>query len=305
MAKIVYVCGEGRSGSTLLGSVLSGVEGCMSIGEVQYLWNLDNPAGQRCGCLRSFHECPIWQRVFAELDLTDEVRRQEGLRQRAEEMRLRRLPRRHWEWARYRRRPEHAARLAAVYSAFSAATESDVIVDVTKFPSDALAALLAPGHETFILHLVRDPRATAFSRQRSKTHGTWEGARAMRKVTILRNAWRWVTFNMLTELFVRSVAKSQHYRRLRYEDFARAPVQSTQALLEWIGVGDRAHPVAEDGSFEQPRSHSLMGNPDRFKTGRVAIRLDEQWRHATRRRENALTTLLTLPLLRRYGYSLF
>ena len=305
MAKIVFVCGEARSGSTLLGSVLSGVEGCMSMGEVQFLWKADNPTGQRCGCLRSFHECPVWQRVFAELDLTDEVRRQEGFRRWAEEVRLRQIPRRYWEWVRYGRRPEHAARLAAVYSAFSAATESDVIVDITKYPSDALAALLAPGHETFILHLVRDPRATAFSRQRSKIHGTWEGARAMRQVTTLRNAWRWVAFNLLAEIFVGRVAKSQHYRRLRYEDYARAPGPSTQALLEWIGVGDRANPVADDGSFEQPRSHTLMGNPDRFKTGRVAIRLDEQWRHATRRRQKALTTLLTFLLLRRYGYRLF
>jgi hypothetical protein len=50
-------------------------------------------------------------------------------------------------------------------------------------------------------------------------------------------------------------------------------------------------------------THSVKGNPNRFRTGIVDLRLDDEWRHAMRPSERRLVTTLTLPLLRRYGYA--
>jgi hypothetical protein len=47
-----------------------------------------------------------------------------------------------------------------------------------------------------------------------------------------------------------------------------------------------------------------MGNPSRFVTGPVEIRSDDEWESNLKRRDSAVVTALTLPLLRFYGYPL-
>jgi hypothetical protein len=50
-------------------------------------------------------------------------------------------------------------------------------------------------------------------------------------------------------------------------------------------------------------THSVKGNPDRFRTGPIEIRLDDEWRRAMRPRDRRVVTALTWPLLLRYGYA--
>jgi hypothetical protein len=46
----------------------------------------------------------------------------------------------------------------------------------------------------------------------------------------------------------------------------------------------------------------VSGNPMRFKTGRLDLRLDDAWRREMPHRQAALVTGLTWPLQRWYGY---
>ena len=50
--------------------------------------------------------------------------------------------------------------------------------------------------------------------------------------------------------------------------------------------------------------HALAGNPSRFKDGPIEIRRDDRWKTDQPRGQRAIVSLLTWPLLRRYGYSL-
>jgi hypothetical protein len=45
-----------------------------------------------------------------------------------------------------------------------------------------------------------------------------------------------------------------------------------------------------------------MGNPMRMDNGPVKLRLDDQWRSSMGPRHRRLVTVMTKPLLRRYGY---
>ena len=48
--------------------------------------------------------------------------------------------------------------------------------------------------------------------------------------------------------------------------------------------------------------HALAGNPMRFRSGRVPLQVDEEWRGQLRRRHRLLTSVSTWPLLLAYGY---
>jgi hypothetical protein len=48
--------------------------------------------------------------------------------------------------------------------------------------------------------------------------------------------------------------------------------------------------------------YGVSGNPNRFQSGPVRLRPDDEWISRMRPRDKTLVTLLTLPLLARYGY---
>jgi hypothetical protein len=51
-------------------------------------------------------------------------------------------------------------------------------------------------------------------------------------------------------------------------------------------------------------THSVSGNPVRFAHGPVSLRIDDAWKRELAANARKITTILTLPLLTRYGYSI-
>jgi len=91
---------------------------------------------------------------------------------------------------------------------------------------------------------------------------------------------------------------------LRYEDFVAAPRAALGRLAGFAGLdlAEDALDVVSDDGVELGSSHTVSGNPVRFSTGRLRLRRDDAWRDRLPRRRRLLVTLLTLPLLARYGY---
>jgi hypothetical protein len=50
------------------------------------------------------------------------------------------------------------------------------------------------------------------------------------------------------------------------------------------------------------QNHTVAGNPNRFKQGPIEISLDSEWRQKMPRLNYATLTVLTAPMLLRYGY---
>jgi hypothetical protein len=63
-----------------------------------------------------------------------------------------------------------------------------------------------------------------------------------------------------------------------------------------------AAPFVADDTVVLDVNHTLLGNPDRFRTGAVTIAPDEEWRSQMPRRRQQGVRIATLPLMRRYGY---
>ena len=295
---VLHVTGWCRSGSTLLGNVLNEIDGVVHVGELHYLWRngvLRAGSNSSCGCRRELVDCPLWSSVLAA-----EVGERGSLRALAPDI-VR------WQDARFRTRHTrrllrsrgddeathgYLAAMAATYRAIQAATGARLIVDSSKFAAEAAALRHLEGVRPLALHMVRDPRAVAWSWHREKAYIGRRGA--------LDSTWYWIGFNLAAEAVGRALPGASLL--LRYEDFTADPEGSVRRLLELAGEPADRSPV-RGRQVTLGGNHTVTGNPDRFLSGPVEVRAgDGAWRSRLPRRAALAATALALPWLRRYGY---
>jgi hypothetical protein len=285
MTTVLYLAGSGRSGSTLVTTILGQLDGFFAAGELRYLWQRGLVEGRPCGCGAPLADCPVWSPVLAGLPPADPAAVAAGLRAR---LRMRnRL-----------RVPAHAddQAIAAVYAALAAHTGDAVIVDSSKLPPYGVLLSGLPGIDLRVLHVVRDPRAAAFSWRRRRSLDGDE--RLMTRHPVWKSAVLWSVWNAAT---IRLWRRGR-YLRVRYEDFVADPAGTVARIAAFAGSAPPALPFAPDGTVRLAPTHSVAGNPVRHRTGGIAVTADDEWRTAMSRRAYAVVTALTLPLLLRLGY---
>ncbi|MBA2564014.1 MAG: sulfotransferase [Gemmatimonadetes bacterium] len=304
---VVYIAGSGRSGSTLVDTVLGQAPGWFSGGELRYVWERGLLENRLCGCGRRFLDCPTWQAILAEafgsLDRID-AREMVDLQRRG--TRGRDIPRM------IRARAEgpgsqppadpYLRNLGRLYRAIASVTGSRVIVDSSKLPGYARRLQAVPGLRVRVLHLVRDPRAAAYSWSRKKAQPDRVTPGFMNRKGAMKSAVLWNAWNATAEALWRDSPDS--YLRVRYEDLVAAPRAVLDGVVRWAGGADTAIPFLSERTVQLGPNHTVSGNPDRLRTGDVEIRNDQQWLSSMRPRDRALVTALTLPLLVRYGFPL-
>jgi Sulfotransferase family len=298
--KVLYILGRGRSGSTIFANVLGALDGYFSAGEVRYLWDPVVTASG-CGCGRPVEGCPVWSRVLAATEGVDRERLAALHAEHIKESRLRSL------LAESMTGPgeltEYAGGVARIYEAIAEVTGASVIIDSSKRPAYAASLLLAPGIDVYIVHFVRDPRASAYS-WRSRNYRAGAGAgRAIARRGAVDATLRWSLLNRGAEAVLRA-AGAGWGRRVRYEDFVAAPQAVTEETASWLGqVPDRS-PFLDEATVEAGTNHTVEGNPSRFETGTLSIREEARWRGEQTFLDRWASTLVALPYLRRYGYPL-
>jgi hypothetical protein len=295
--KVLFIMGHGASGSTLLGNVLGELEGFFHPGELRTLWDEGLRGLQRCGCGLSVAECSVWSGVvdagfgdrFDHPAQVAEVGRwhRQAIRVRHTVRLLRQRPGRRSGW---KPLDEYIRVAARLYEAVAQVTGSRVVVDTSKRAGDAALIRLLPGIDPYLLHLVRDPRAVAYSWHRRNSRNR-----------PLRTARDWVAFNVLDEA-VRLRFGRDRSLRVRYEDFVREPKRTITRIVSLLGEGPADLSFVEDGKVRLEPNHTMSGYWGRFTTGVVEVREDEEWRSQLPEADRAAITALSLPLLVRYGY---
>lgn len=301
--KVLYVVGMGRSGSTILANSLGEVDGFFSTGEMIYMWRNNLVENRLCGCGAPFRECEVWSRVLDRaFGGADNVDPHEMIRELSAGARTRHLPL--MLNAAGRRRLADRMRpllnnTGALYRALRDETGSRVIVDSSKEPAYGCALGMAPGIDLRVLHLVRDPRATAYSWAKKTPQPDSPDREFMVQFSPTKNSWMWDAWNGAAEALW--AGDPSRYLRLRYEDFVADPRTSFERILEMLGE-DAEPPLVGDNEVKLGVSHTVSGNPNRFQTGSVALKPDTEWLHRMDPRDRGLVTALTYPMLRRYGY---
>lgn len=307
--KVLYIAGDGRSGSTLLDVVLGQAPGYISTGELKMIWPEGFIENLLCGCGRPFRSCGFWERIVREAyggwqGVDPAAVRHDWLA--FNRMRHFLLT---WIWTTGLIKYHHEqysgllSTLAKLYAAIQQVTQSRVIIDSSKSPTAAMALAQVPGLEVYVVHLVRDSRAVAYSMQRKKRRPEVANGEAyLRQFGPVRAAGIWLASNFLANSLRWPSTLGGRYRRVRYEDFVRSPQATLRAIGEFVG-----EPV-DTGFFESEfvvplgENHTVAGNPARFKRGPVEIRADDEWRVKMPRGQQWLITALTAPWLWKYGY---
>jgi hypothetical protein len=293
---VLYIAGLSHSGSTILARTVGVPDEYFVAGELHYLWRRGVLEDRMCGCGASFSECEVWSTVL------DRVRSEGGLdahsMSRIEKCRVRArraplaLARRRLGLPLERPLEGYVRTLGLLYRAIRSVTGCTTIVDSSKDPYYGWALGHGRGLEVFVVHLVRDPRACEFSRARKHGPGG---------IGLVRTALGWNLTHASAEALRSDDAR--RYVRIRYEDFAARPHEIADALRRLADdPAEAARPPSPD-AVALGVDHTVSGNRNRFQTGEVAIRLDDEWRNGLAPGRRRLVTALTQPLLHRYGYT--
>jgi hypothetical protein len=295
---VLYIGGSGRSGSTLMARLLGAVDGFVSVGELRYVWDRGFIANHLCECGQAFRECPFWAEVadrafggFEALD-AEAVRRNQTAVDR-----IRFVPELLWRWSRtagFRRQlGEFANTLEPLYAAILDVSGATVVVDSSSDSTYAFVLRSVDTLDVSVMHLVRDSRAVAYSWTRSKPRPEISGRTVyMRQRSPMQSAVQWDVHNLLLEILS---IRDRKTLRVRYEDLVTNPEEVVRSTCGILGLPGDAQPN------DMPR-HSISGNPMRFESGPLRVKLDDEWIEALATRDRRLVTLATAPLLAMYGY---
>ena len=304
--KVLYVAGLGRSGSTILANTLGQVEGFFSGGELNFIWKHALIENRLCGCGRPARECPFWGPVFdEEFGGQSEDLAREMMRLQYSGARTRHIPLMLTEGGREKIRARLGKFLdntGRLYKSIRSVSGSRVVVDTSKEPAYGYALGMVPGIDLRVLHLVRDPRAAAYSWAKKKRQPDSADREFMHQKTPAQSAVLWDAWNAAIEALWRE--SPEKYLRLRYEDFIADPRASFEAMLKLVGEEGAELPLVGEREVKLGISHTVSGNPNRFDTGAVELKQDQAWTEKMSPRDQKLVTALTVPLLKRYHYPL-
>lgn len=300
MTKILYIAGWGRSGTTLLDNVLGQADGIVSTGELHNLWQRGLVDGRDCGCGLRVRDCTFWGRVFElgfggieHVDAPAAIRAQQSIHTRhvLDAVRAQRA-------GRTMQDIPYAWHLKRLYDGIAAASQARVIVDSSKYPVDAIVAAGLPGHEVYVVHMVRDPRAVAYSWSRRKVvRDKAKDGGILPRVGMLRSTVVWQLYNDVIASFDRHVVGRRHYLRVDYEDFANRPGDVLDRVFALVGEPRPDPPLVNGSQIELSASHTAGGNPDRFRSGATVIRPDESWRTNMSRPRQLAVASMAMPTL--------
>ena len=297
--RILYILGRGRGGSTVLANVLGEIDGFFSAGEVRYLWDPVVVRQSACGCGRPIGQCPVWSRVLdalSDVDLEQVVSWQREIVREANTPRLLQRHRRRY-WATLESYAEVTSRL---YRTIQEVTRCEVIVDSSKRPSYAAFIKVLEGCDPYFVHLVRDPRASAYS-WHTRRYASAQGSEVTRR-NALDSTLRWDLLNLGSELLRRRAGT--RFMRLRYEDLVAEPRRHVGEICGLLGIENRQLPFLDERTVVLNVNHTIAGNPSRFATGTLVLRDTGEWRLQQPAAARWMATTMALPLLRRYGYGI-
>lgn len=292
--KVLYIAGPSRSGSTVLSNLLGEVDGFFNAGELIDIWDMGLGPDGNCGCGHHISECEIWQpildRTMNQIDIQQMIR----LRNKAAHSRKMLLYLMGANKGRLQSRLQaYNEALMALYIAIREVTGCQVIIDPSKNAGYAYILSMLPGIDFYLLHLIRDPRATAYSWLREK-----DGMRP-RSEKPVRSVLQWIMRNIVTEAIGRKIP--DRYLRVRYEDFVKMPVEMSELILHFLETPYLDLPFVSSHEVRFGVNHTVYGNPNRNRKGLVKIESDDEWQKM-KKSDKFIIFTLTWPFLIRYSY---
>ncbi len=334
-SRVVFIAGEGRSGGTLLGQILDGLSDFVYVGELRNIWHEALEQNDPCGCGERFRNCEFWRAVvekafgsFERLDVREMLNMHRSVARERFTPMLMLLNRVPADLLGSKLPRAYQDALSKLYSAIRQVAGKSVVVDSSREPSQALVLARIPSIDLRLLHLVRDSRAVAFSFLRRKAQFRDDIALQHPKPVLTSSASRtlafdedgvqrillrqgavasalwWTWRNAWTSGIPRLRRRRIPYTRLRYEDLVRDPRDAITRVFEQLELGEADLSLIDGPNVKLRVNHAISGNPVKFNSGGIGLRIDDEWRRAMRERDRKVVSAITGRLMRQYGYSI-
>ncbi len=305
--RVIYIMGAGRSGSTLLDTVLASHSEVVGVGELANLHSAGWASNEICACGQLGSECGFWVRVraawqrrcpeatvdgYVALQKKFEFFQWYGLKN------ILRMARQQFsstaDFQSYLRQTD------ALYQAIAEASGKSIVVDSSKNP--VRGALLAhlQSVDLRLIHLVRDARAVAWSRMKSLAADKKGGVQtAIKPRPVWYSVGYWAFVNVLSMLVC--LFRWNRSLRMRYEDFVSAPKQQMDRVSRVVELDYSAavHALLAGDSIKV--EHPIAGNRMRMK-GSVTLKPDWEWMDRLPSRDRVVSWISGGWLLFAYGY---
>lgn len=306
--KVLFIGGAGRSGSTLLDLLLGEMPGFFSLGELDYIWERGFLEDQPCGCGRAFGSCGFWRSVIQHGCNVSSA--EANFKLQRSTARLRYTPQLLFSPVRTRkfraRLEKQISVMEGLFAAIQEISGAKIVVDSSKRLPHGLILAELRNVDLYVLHLVRDSRAVAYSWKRRKSrvdsnrrdsympiHGT------------VRSGFNWSIANIIGE---RLRTRAKRYVRVNYERMVTNPKETLTVALQKLAMVENPRVLVEN-LFCEPgvvplnaTHHTIWGNPIRANRDEINIKIDKEWIVSMPLLDRAAVTFITWPLLLHYGY---
>lgn len=302
--RVLYILGCGRSGSTILDTILGNHPDVESVGEASLVARYAWLGNGYCACGELGSQCAFWKDIerrwkdrVGQVDVADYVKI------------IREVETGHFgprSLSRQARREnprllDYGRLTGEMLGAIRDASGKKWIVDSSKGASRALALAMIPGVRLRVVHLVRDCRGVAWSckkrLQRDDRAGIYRDDPGGK---VWRTAMIWNVGNMRASWVCRQLPE-RHSIRVRYEDLVSHPEGEIRRIgqLTGLNLGEVARKVACGAPLSL--GHTVAGNRLRMSRS-VRLRPDVEWVDKLSVRDRFTCWAVSGWLLRMYGY---
>jgi len=255
---IIYISGEGHSGSTLLDIVLGSQKNSFSAGELRFLQEKGIKNREYCACGVPVPDCNIWGEVIRQwgkvrvLDLDSYIQIQNRLMSNRNMLKSKRL---------LKEKPpkiqDFLKDTESLYSTIFSVTRSDCIVDSSKAPGMILILKELKFNIT-VIHLIRRFGHVLNSNKRQAKKdlkaGIEHDVKPINTLIVIRS---WILKNILTKRY----SKGIEYKQIKYEDYIQNLEKAISKITDYDS--DFKKQLEKRGPF-YPR-HLVAGNAMRMK----------------------------------------
>lgn len=251
--KIIYIVGDGRSGSTLLESILNNDTSVISVGEVYRFWERYYKGNTFCGCGNKIDRCELWTKIDLNLKSRFGVNYDVN--------RIKKIIK---ELCRYRnfKSLESATSdftylreiVSIFYSSLLLHSGKSVIVDSSKSPSWAKFIYSIPQFDICYIHLERNLAYVASSWKKKILLPEFMSKEVMMPQKSDFNILRtYIRVKMLGNRL-----RNFNYIFVKYEDLCLNPQVVINAIVAFASL----NPLNINSLYHCP-NHAIAGNPKR------------------------------------------
>lgn len=310
---LIYIASIGRSGSTLLESMLGAHSKIQTMGEL-HIWTHEIEGGgvRPCSCGEYVESCTFWSEMRRRVDpLAQSGPGVSFFREKHNAGRTLRINRLKSFDKDYTPEPKEQAEIDAygknnqeIFQQFlqvmkdQAGESPQWIVDASKDPYRLLWLIRSGLFNIKVVHMVKNPNAFIYSVTKHLINESSGFNLHKRLYFTARQSVAWIIQNALFSKIAANHLSPEDYLLLTYEDFATEPHRSFEDVCRIIGCDYEKRAV---DYFREGSIHTIAGNPMRYE--KRGIILDEKWKSRLPQSSKTIASLLTATVKSRYGYS--